>query len=282
MTDKLITHELLRSWGPCEDGYKRFCQLFPGGADLETAIDGLVKDGHDAWAYWLFQRCKECGLYKDSIKGYRNSGDYNSGYRNSGDYNSGYYNSGDYNSGDYNSGYRNSGYRNSGYRNSGNYNSGYYNSGDYNSGDHNSGYRNSGNYNSGNYNSGNYNSGNYNSGNYNSGDYNSGYFCSTEPETVRVFNSDIPREVWEAAKKPSFLYDIVLTYWVHEAEMTDAEKAKDPMFYVRGGQLRTRNYKEAWKKAWGDAPANDRALLLKLPNFDAGIFKEITGIDVNA
>jgi hypothetical protein len=269
---KIITHELLRSWEPREGDYKRFCQLFPEGADLETAIDGLVKDDRDDWAYWLFQRCKERGLYKDIIT---------KGYRNSGDYNSGNYNSGNRNSGDYNSGYCNSGNYNSGNRNIGNHNSGYYNSGYRNSGDYNSGDYNSGHCNSGDYNSGNHNSGYRNSGDYNSGDYNIGYFCSTKPETVRVFNVDTPREVWEATKKPSFLYDVDLTYWVHEAEMTKAEKAKDPMFYVRGGQLRTRKYKEAWKKAWDDAPADDRALLLKLPNFDAGIFKDITGIDVN-
>lgn len=53
---ELITKELLRSLNPCADGYKRFCELFHNGATLTNAIDGLVKDGHDDWGRWLFQR----------------------------------------------------------------------------------------------------------------------------------------------------------------------------------------------------------------------------------
>ena len=85
----IISHKHLRSWKPCEDGYKRFCKLFPEGADLETAINGLVKDGREDWGFWLFERCRENNLYPEIIsKGYRNSGDWNSG-----DWNSGYLNS---------------------------------------------------------------------------------------------------------------------------------------------------------------------------------------------
>lgn len=99
----MITPELLKTWNPCADGYKRFLQLFPEGAELDIAIDVLVKDDHDDWGYWLFSECKSRGLYKNITSlGYRNSGDRNSGNRNSGDRNSG----------DWNSGYRNSGFFN--------------------------------------------------------------------------------------------------------------------------------------------------------------------------
>ena len=119
MTNK-ITRELLKEWDACEDGFKRFCELFPEGATLEVAIKGLVDDGHDNWGKWLFDRSKENKLFEDiTSKGYRNSGDYNSGDRNSGDRNSGDRNSGNYNSGDRNSGNYNSGYGSSGNRNSG-------------------------------------------------------------------------------------------------------------------------------------------------------------------
>lgn len=53
-----ITPEILRTWGPCLDGFNRFKELFPEGAGLETAINGLVKDGHDDWGFWLFNACK--------------------------------------------------------------------------------------------------------------------------------------------------------------------------------------------------------------------------------
>ena len=39
--------------------------------------------------------------------------------------------------------------------------------------------------------------------------------------------------------------------------------------------------KEEWAKAWAGASDEDKELLFKLPGFDAAVFKEITGIDVN-
>ena len=162
-------------------------------------------------------------------------------------------NSGNYNSGNYNSGYYNSGYRNSGY-----YNSGYYNSGDRNSGNYNSGYYNSGNRNSGDHNSGYYNSGNRNSGNHNSGDWNlcsneSGFFNSSEPKVIRVFGKDCELEVWKSSAKPSFLFFDL-----------------DPDLGYKGSFMKS--YKEATKK--------DIDLLKALPNFDADIFFDISGIGV--
>ena len=209
-----------------------------------------------------------------------NSGNYNSGYRNSGNYNSGNYNSGNYNSGyrnsgNYNSGYYNSGYRNSGGCNSGNYNSGNYNSGYYNSGNYNSGYRNSGNYNSGYRNSGNYNSGNYNSGN-----YNSGYFNTDTPKTVRVFGAEIDRILWERCPKPNFLYFSPIT-WVSESEMSDQEKIDNPKFFTAGGYLKEIPYKQAFKESFEKASKEDRKLILGIPNFNKGMFYEISGINID-
>jgi len=199
----------------------------------------------------------------NSNSGNRNSGDWNSGNRNSGDSNSGYRNSGDSNSGDWNSGYSNSGDWNSGNSNSGDWNSGYRNSGNRNSGDSNSGYRNSGNSNSGNSNSGNSNSGDWNSGyrnsgNSNSGDWNScdreaGFFNSKQSKTIRVFNKNCKLSVWENSYKPSFMYFEV------------DEKL---------------GYKESFKKSWDEADKEDRERVKDLPNFNARVFFEISGIDL--
>jgi hypothetical protein len=288
---KIITPELLKSWNPCIDGFNRFCELFPQGADLGTAITGLINDNHDNWGYWLFEKCREKKLFNEIVlKGYRNSGDWNSGnwnsgYRNSGDWNSGDRNSGDWNSGNWNSGDWNSGDRNSGNWNSGYRNSGYRNSGDWNSGDWNSGYRNSGDRNSGDRNSGDRNSGDRNSGdrnsgNWNSGDWNSGFFNTNTPDKILIFNKLCEREIWEKAYKPVFLF-FKLTYWVNESEMTDEDKAADPNFYVRCGQLKKRDYKEAFKLSWDKADKEDRIKVKELPNFDAKIFFEISGINVD-
>ncbi len=262
---EIITHDLLRGWGPCQEGYKRFCELFPKGAGLETALNGLSEDGHDDWAFWLFEKCRDNNIFSEIVlKGYRNSGSRNSGDWNSGDRNSGNWNSGDQNSGD---------------RNSGNWNSGDLNSGDQNSGKWNSGDQNSGGQNSGDQNSGNRNSGDWNSGDWNSGNRNSGFFNTKTPDIVLVFDKPCSRDVWERSYKPAFIF-FNLTYWVDESEMSDEDKLKDPNFYVRGGQLRTRSYKDAWKHSWDNADPKDRLRIKELPNFDADLFFEISGIDL--
>jgi hypothetical protein len=220
--------------------------------------------------------------------GHRNSGDSNSGDSNSGDSNSGDRNSGDSNSGDWNSGHSNSGDRNSGDRNSGDWNSGdwnsgdrnsgHRNSGDWNSGDWNSGDRNSGHSNSGDRNSGHRNSGHRNSGDWNSGHSNSGYFNSTTPNDVLVFNKKCKRQIWEDATKPDFIYNIVTCEWIPFSYMADEEKKNDPNAFVRDGYLKKYDYKEAWKNAFDKASEADIELLKRLPNFDADVFFEISGI----
>jgi len=189
---------------------------------------------------------------------------------NSGYCNSGYGNSGDCNSGDRNSGYCNSGDCNSGYGNSGECNSGYYNSGHYNSGYGNSGDRNSGHY----------NSGHYNSGDYNSGDGNSGLFNTNEPK-MRLFNRVCEYTYSEfVAKFGNRPLNPTLTECILSTDMTDAEKAALPSHETTGGYLKTFTYKEAWSNAWNNANDEQKRWFLSLPNFDADIFFEITGIRV--
>ena len=270
-----ITPALLKSWSPCSDGYRRFCELFPDGADLQTAMDGLIADSHDDWAYWLFCACRERNLFDDIVcRGYRNSG-----YRNSGNRNSGYRNSGNRNSGNQNSGNQNSGNQNSGDCNSGNQNSGNQNSGNWNSGNQNSGDCNSGNRNSGYQNSGYRNSGDCNSGNWNSGNWNSGYFNSITPDVLLVFNKICSRDAWSMAQKPDFLF-FSLMEWIDESAMTEDEKQANPSCSFTGGYPRVMEYKEAWRRSWDNADPEDRELVRKLPNFDAEVFFEITGIDL--
>ena len=182
-----------------------------------------------------------------------------------------------YNSGSYNSGNYNSGNYNSGYWNSGNYNSGDWNSGNYNSGDWNSGSCNSGNLNSGNRNSGNLNSGNRNSGNWNSGNWNSGFFNTGSPR-IRIFNKEtnVPRNDIDF---PSFLY-FDLTVWVSYDTATDEEKKAHKIdIETCGGFLKEISYKEAFRIAWDKASKEEHEKLLKLPNWNNEIFKEISGID---
>jgi hypothetical protein len=62
--------------------------------------------------------------------------------------------------------------------------------------------------------------------------------------------------------------------------MTSQQKIDDPNFHVKKGTLITRTYKEAWALYWTEISQEDKQMFLDLPNFDADIFLEITGIDV--
>ena len=198
-------------------------------------------------------------------------------------------NSGDQNSGNWNSGNRNSGNWNSGNRNSGNWNSGNRNSGDQNSGNWNSGDQNSGDQNSGNWNSGNRNSGNRNSGNRNSGDWNAtsfsnGCFNTVSPK-IYMFNkpTDWTFERWFNCRARRLLNDIddCQLEYVYLSAMTDEEKAAHPEAETTGGYLKERTTADNAWKWWAGLSAADRNVILSLPNFDAAIFREITGIDVS-
>ncbi len=182
-----------------------------------------------------------------------NTGEENIGENNSGDGNSGNWNSGDGNSGNWNSGYGNSGYRNSGDGNSGYWNSGYGNSGNRNSGDWNSGYG------------------------------SNGAFCIQEPK-VRLFDKDSSYTLkeWENTKYFQLLINkFNLTKWIPEDEMTDDEKKADPDFHVRSGYLKKFTNEKAWSNLWKDCTEDEKKLIQEIPNFDATIFEQITGLKVN-
>ena len=169
---------------------------------------------------------------------------------------------------------------NSGSRNRGSYNSGSCNRGSYNSGSRNSGSYNSGSRNSGSYNSGSCNRGSYNSGSWNSGSWNSGFFNSNEPN-VRMFNK-MTKKKRDEIDIPSWCY-FNLTVWVSHDTATDKEKEEHKKeFEISGGYLKTLEYKEAWRLAWNRASKEKHEQLLKLPNWNNEVFKEITGIDAEA
>ena len=199
----------------------------------------------------------------------------NTGIFNSGDFNSGIFNSGSFNSGDFNSGSSNSGGFNSGVSNSGGFNSGRWNSGSWNSGGFNSG-----SWNSGSRNSGNWNSGSRNSGGFNSGSFNSGFFCTNSPK-LRLFNkeTDFTMEEFMETKWYAVLTsgEFNLTKW---RDYTDEEKAQDERKRFIGGELITISYKEACANWWASLSDEDKAIIKTIPNFDANIFAEITGVDV--
>lgn len=194
-------------------------------------------------------------------------------------HNTGYGNTGNLNTGGWNTGSGNTGHRNTGHRNTGGWNTGNLNTGHQNTGDRNTGSENTGHQNTGGWNTGDLNTGDRNTGDWNTGDLNTGYFNQNTPHTIQVFDAPCSREEWVKAVKPSFLY-FALNVWIPEFDMTEKEKENHPTYKTTGGYLKQRDYKEAFKESYENASAEDKALLLKLPNFDAQKFFEISGIDV--
>ena len=138
-----------------------------------------------------------------------------------------------------------------------------------NTGKKNSGYRNSGDF----------NNGDRNSGDWNSGNWNSGYLNTTKPK-VRIFNreTDLYRD---DISFPAY-FGFNLTEWIPEKDMTNQEKEENGQYRVTGGYLKVYGYQEAWRNEWDKASDEDRKKTLLLPNWDNQVFKEISGIDVEA
>ena len=184
-------------------------------------------------------------------------------------------NSGDRNSGNWNSGDRNSGSRNSGNRNSGNCNSGNRNSGDRNSGD----------CNSGDWNSGNRNSGDCNSGDWNSTSFSSGCF-NTEESEIMMFNkpSGWGYKDWMQSEARFLLSQIPkdVVEWIYESNMTNEEKEVHPSYKTTGGYLKELDESDCAQMWWNGLLEYQRNIIKALPNFDAKIFKQCTGITIES
>ncbi len=188
------------------------------------------------------------------VEAANNTGDRNTGHSNTGDWNTG-----DSNTGDWNTGHSNTGDRNTGH----------WNTGDWNTGDSNTGYSNTGDR----------NTGHWNTGDWYTGDWNTGNFNTITPDEVLIFNKVCSREVWKNAYKPYLLYFNVKT-WVSSEEMTDEEKLAFPSAEVCGGYVRHIDYKDAFRASYERASDEDKEAVKNLPNFDAAIFEEISGIHI--
>ncbi len=201
---------------------------------------------------------------------------------NTGDYNSGSYNTGDYNSGNYNTGNYNTGNYNAGDSNTGNYNLGHFNTGDSNTG-----HGNIGCHNTGCGNCGNWNTGNENTGDWNKASFSNGCFM-TKQTTLHFFNqpSSLTYSDWDAHPARELLNKMprTTTEWISKEEMTEKKKRKHPSFAVTTGYLKTtskkknKNLRQVW---WDHLPKEEQELIKSIPNFDAEIFKECTGINPN-
>ena len=162
---------------------------------------------------------------------------------------------------------------------------GLWNSGDWNSGDWNSGNRNSGNRNSGDWNSGDWNSGNRNSGDWNSTSFSSGCF-NTEESEIMMFNkpSGWGYKDWIQSEARFLLNQIPkdVVEWIYESDMTNEEKEAHPSYKTTGGYLKELDESDCAQMWWNGLLEHQRNIIKALPNFDADIFKQCTGITVES
>ena len=139
---------------------------------------------------------------------------------------------------------------------------------------------NTGDKNTGNWNTGDKNTGNCNTGSFNKCDHSTGFF-NTKEHTITIFNQDIGMTYEEFVN--SKYYDaiisapFVLTEW---HEFTEAEKNDSIIRQSIGGKLISYTYEEACDTWWNELSQEAKETIQQIPNFDAKIFKEITGIDV--
>lgn len=162
------------------------------------------------------------------------------------------------------------------------------NTGDRNTGDRNTGIYNTGDWNTGNGNIGDFNTGNRNTGDCNTGDWNiasfsNGVFCTEEPE-AQIFNkpSGMTLRQWRDSEACYLLNQILFTsnVWVWDDDMTDEEKEAHPEYKTTGGFLKVLDTSDCCIRWWESLDESDRDVIRSIPNFDAAIFKQITGIDV--
>ena len=183
------------------------------------------------------------------------------------------------NTGDCNTGDRNTGDRNTGDRNTGNCNTGNCNTGNCNTGNCNTGNRNTGNRNTGDRNTGNRNTGDWNKSSFNTGCFN------TVEQKIMLFNkqSDMTYRDWCKSDARYLLNQIPkdVVEWIYSDNMTDEEKEQHPTYKTTDGYLKKLDETECGQLWWDSLSNHQKNIIKAIPNFDAEIFFQCTGIRTN-
>ena len=127
------------------------------------------------------------------------------------------------------------------------------------------------------------NSGDWNSGDWNSTSFSNGCFNTEEPK-IYLFDkpSDWTYRDW-VNSDARYILNCMPTDdidWVYSEDMTDEEKEKHPEHETTGGFLRTVEKSKERQTWWNNLGEYRKRDVKAIPNFDAKIFKRITGIEV--
>ena len=163
--------------------------------------------------------------------------------------------------------------------NTGNRNTGNRNTGDWNTGDWNTGNRNTGDWNTGNRNTGDWNTGDWNKSSFNTGCFN------TEEQKIMLFNkpSNMTYRDWYKSDARWLLNQIPknVVEWIWSDNMTDEEKEQHPEYKTTDGYLKVLDESECGQIWWGSLSDRQKNIIKAIPNFDAEIFFQCTGIRVD-
>ena len=163
-------------------------------------------------------------------------------------------------------------------------NTGNWNTGNRNTGNCNTGNRNTGDCNTGDCNTGDWNTGDCNTGDWNKSSFNTGCF-NTEEQKITLFNkpSGMTYREWMDSDARYLLNQIPkdVVEWVYEEDMTDEEKAAHPTYETTGGYLKVLDESECGQLWWGSLSDRRKEIIKAIPNFDAEIFFQCTGVRVD-
>ena len=136
--------------------------------------------------------------------------------------------------------------------------------------------------NTGDCNTGNRNTGSWNTGSWNKSNWSCGFFNTVSQQLI-VFNKPLNMDINDFLNNKGLQ---VLNshyedkWWIYSENMTDEEKAAHPEHLTTGGYLKTVDFKTACQRMWGRLNDEEKEAIKEIPNFDAAVFKEITGIEV--
>lgn len=127
------------------------------------------------------------------------------------------------------------------------------------------------------------NSGNRNSGDWNKTNFSSGCF-NTKESKILMFNkpSDWTLRNWYSSEARCLLSKIKhnAPEWICSDEMTDEEKKQYPEYETTGGYLKKYDESECGQIWWSNLSNHEKDVIKELPNFDAEIFEQVTGVHV--
>lgn len=68
--------------------------------------------------------------------------------------------------------------------------------------------------------------------------------------------------------------------WVYSEDMTDEEKSEYPTHETTGGHLKILDETDSATRWWNSLTGEEKETIMNIPNFDAEIFRQCTGISV--